>query len=142
MGYKTCFFLGHRDAPESIRPALERAVERHVVQFGVTDFVVGRYGKFDAMSAHAVADAKMRHPPLPLTLLLPYYVAEPKKIAHAELFDDTFYPPGMERVPRRLAILRANRYMVMHSDYLISYGHTPGTTKDLVDYAIRREKRE
>ena len=56
-------------------------------------------------------------------------------------FDNTFYPHGMEKVPRRLAIVRANRYMIDHADYLIAYVWHPGSNaKNLLEYAKKREK--
>ena len=58
----TCFFIGHRDAPDKVLPLLEEEVERHITAYGVRDFVVGRYGNFDALAAHAVVCAKERHP--------------------------------------------------------------------------------
>ena len=70
---KTCFFIGHRDAPEALRPLLDAAVERHITEYGVTEFVVGHYGRFDYMAAGAVQAAKARHPDISLVLLLPYY---------------------------------------------------------------------
>ena len=51
-------------------------------------------------------------------------------------FDGTFYPPGMERAPKRAAIVRANRYMADHCDFLIAYAwHTASNARELVDYA-------
>lgn len=70
---KTCFFIGHRDAPESIYDRLLQAVERHISEYGVTDFVVGRYGNFDHLAALAVMEAKQHHHDVSLTLLMPYY---------------------------------------------------------------------
>ena len=59
-----------------------------------------------------------------------------------EGFDATVYPPGMENVPRRLAIIRANRYVVDHVDFLLAYAwHTGSSTQKLVEYAKKREKR-
>ena len=55
-------------------------------------------------------------------------------------FDGSFYPPGMECVPRRLAIIRANRYLVDTSDFLIAYAPYPGNARKLVEYARRREQ--
>ena len=49
----TSFFIGHRGAPDELRPLLAEAVERHITQYGVTEFIVGHYGRFDAMSAAA-----------------------------------------------------------------------------------------
>ncbi len=54
----TCFFIGHRETPDTLLPILAAEVERHIVEYGVTDFVVGRYGRFDGMAAHGVKIAK------------------------------------------------------------------------------------
>ena len=52
-----------------------------------------------------------------------------------------FYPPGMEKVPYRAAIVAANRYVVDHVDYLIAYAWQPGSNaKELVMYAYKRGK--
>jgi hypothetical protein len=76
-----------------------------------------------------------------LSLLLPYHPAE-RLIALPPGFDSTFYPPGMENVPRRLAIVRANRYMVDHADYLIAYvWHAASNARTLLEYAKKREER-
>ena len=46
--------------------------------------------------------------------------------------------PGMETVPKRAAIVRANRYMVNHSDYLIAYAwHPASNARELVEYALQ-----
>lgn len=58
----SCFFIGHRDAPETLRELLDAAVERHITEYGVTEFVVGHYGRFDYMAASAVQRAKERRP--------------------------------------------------------------------------------
>ena len=45
----------------------------------------------------------------------------------------------MEKVPRKLAIVRANRYMVDHVDYLIAYaGHPASNARDLMAYAQKK----
>ena len=44
----------------------------------------------------------------------------------------------MERAPRKLSIVRANRYMVDHADYLIAYAwHPASNARELVAYARR-----
>ena len=141
MQTSTCFFIGHREAPDALLPLLEEAVERHIVEYGVTDFMVGNYGQFDALAARAVIDAKKRHPEVTLTLLLPYHPFD-RPIPTPEGYDGTFYPPGMETVPRRAAIVRANRYMVDHSSLLIAYvWHAASNARDILEYAQRRERR-
>ena len=58
MGGKSCFFIGHREASEEIYPALYAAVEQHILEYGVTEFIVGHYGGFDRLAASAVKEAK------------------------------------------------------------------------------------
>ena len=137
----TCFFIGHRDAPDALYAPLAAAVERHIVEYGVRTFVVGHYGRFDALAARAVRDAKTRHAGVKLWLLLPYHPSErPFELPHG--FDGTIYPDGMERVPRRAAIVQANRRIVAQSDFLIAYAWQPGSNAGkLAAYARAREKR-
>ena len=138
---KSCFFIGHRETPSDVLPALTEAIERHIVECGVTEFIVGNYGSFDRMAAKAVIAAKEQHPGITLSMLIPYHPAE-QPIKAPPGFDNSFYPPGMEKVPRRLAIVRANRYMVDHVDYLIAYAwHPASNARDLVEYAKKREQR-
>lgn len=138
---KSCFFIGHRKAFSEILPALAEAVEQHITEYGVTEFFVGNYGRFDHMAAKTVIAAKKCHPEITLSMLIPYHPAE-RPVKPSEGFDNTFYPPGMEMVPRRFAIVRANRYMVDHVDYLIAYAWHPASNAwELTEYARRREQR-
>ena len=107
----TCFFIGHRDAPEELSPLLAEAIERHITEYGVTEFIVGHYGAFDRMAAHMVRNAKEQHPDIRLVLLLPYF---PYKFMNelASEFDGSYYPPGMENVPKPFAIVKANEHMI------------------------------
>jgi hypothetical protein len=92
------------------------------------------------MVQSALVKAKEHHPEIMLRLLLPYHPTErPVKVTAG--FDGSFYPPGMESVPRPLAIVRANQYAVRTCDYLICYdtGHI-GNTRELVALARRLEK--
>lgn len=138
MKTTTCFFIGHRDAPEDLRPLLSEAVERHITQCGVTEFIVGHYGRFDAMAASAVRAAKQLHPEISLVLLLPYYPFP----YETDGFDATFYPPDMESVPKPFAIVRANEYVIRTADYLICYDRGQiGKTRDFVELARQRERK-
>ena len=135
---KSCFFIGHREASSEVLPALTEAVEPHIVEYGVTEFIVGNYGGFDYMAAKAVIAAKERYPGITLSMLIPYHPAE-RPLELPQGFDNTFYPPGMEKVPRKLAIVRANRYMVDHVDYLIAYAwHPASNARDLMAYAQKK----
>ena len=135
-----CFFIGHREAPDTLLPFLTDEVERHITEYGVTSFMVGRYGNFDKLTARAVIDAKKCHRSVTLTLLLPYHPFD-RPTPTPEGFDGTFYPPGMETVPKRAAIVRANRYMLEHSSYLIAYvSHPSSGSREVLEAALRRQK--
>ncbi len=140
MKLNSCFFIGHHNAPESIYEVLERTVERCAADYGVTSFTVGHYGNFDAMAARAVRKVKAHRPELKLTLLLPYYSAEIRQ-ALPRGFDNSFYPPGMETVPKRLAIPRANCWMMENSSILIAYVSHPGNAKKLFEQAEKRKEK-
>ena len=141
MQAKSCFFIGHREAPSTLRPQLDKAIERCITEHGVTGFVVGQYGNFDHLAARALITAKKRHPEISLQLLVPYHPAD-RPVAVPDGFDSTFYPEGMETVPKRLAIARANRYMVDHSDCLIAYAwHPASNARELLEYTRKREER-
>lgn len=132
---KTCFFIGHREVSEGLYPALYDAVLRHIEEYGVTDYVVGHYGRFDTLAASAVRAAQKTYPDVQLCLLLPYHPAE-RQVWQPERYDSLYYPPGMEAVPRRAAIVRANRYMVDHCTHPIAYARRPASSaREFVNYA-------
>lgn len=41
----TCFFIGHREAPDTLLFQLTDEIKRHITEYAVTDFAVGRYRK-------------------------------------------------------------------------------------------------
>ena len=135
---KSCFFIGHRDTSPEILPLLENTVEQHIAEYGVSEFIVGNYGSFDHSAAKTVIKAKTRYPWITVSMLIAYHPSE-RPIILPQGFDRTFYPPGMENVPRRFAITRANRYMIDHVDYLIAYARHPASNAwDLVKYAQKK----
>jgi len=135
---KRCFFIGHRDAPESIYPELYAAVERHIKEYGVTEFMVGRYGMFDRMALRAVAEAKIKYPFVKLTMLLAYLPAEGIFEKPAAV-DELYYPQGLETTPRRYAIVRANRYAVGMCGFVIAYvWQAASNARKLLEYAQGR----
>lgn len=101
---------------------------------------MGRYGHFDYLAAQAVIEAKTHHPDVRLVYLRPYHPAE-RPIETPKGFDSSFYPFLTEKIPKRLAIVRANRYMIDNSDYLIAYAWRPGNAREFLEYAQSREER-
>lgn len=133
----SCFFIGHRETDESIVPLLTEAFLRHI-GMGVTQFVVGHYGGFDRLVKRVLLSLKPEYPHVQIVLLLPYHPAT-YTLSVADGFDTVFYPPNMNRVPHKAAIIRANRYMVDHADYLIAYAwHPASNARELLEYAEKR----
>ena len=134
-----CFLIGSQRSPGARSPLLDEAIERHIAEYRVTELVVGRYGRFDQLVAEALRRAKERHPGIRLRLLIPYHPAQ-RPVDVPPGFDGTYYPEGMETVPKRLAILRAGQMAAGESEYLIA---SPGFggPRTITDYALRREKR-
>lgn len=136
-----CFCFGHSDTPEWFAPVLQTAIEHLICQMDVTDFMVGHYGNFDRMVAHAVIEAKNFHSNVTLTLLRPYHPAE-RPIPLPKGFDGSFYPPSMHRIPRRFAIPRANRYMIDQAQHLIACVCYPASNSfELLHYAQKRAQK-
>ena len=92
------------------------------------------------MAAKAVKEAKKQYSNVKLTMLLPYHPAiRPIEIPHG--FDDSYFPEGQERVPPRVAILRANQHMVCRADYLICFvDHPSGGSREILDMALKRQE--
>lgn len=137
---KRCFFFGHRIVASDISNRLVAAIESRITEHGVSEFVVGGYGAFDSLAANSVAKLKPAYPSVRLLRLLSYHPAE-RTVERSDLFDGTVFPDGLERVPRRFAIVQANRYMIDHADFLIAYVcYSTGNARQLLDYAMRKRK--
>lgn len=54
-------------------------------------------------------------------------------------FDTSFYPMGMEKVPKHLAIVAANHKMVDMADSIVCAVRYVGNCWSLLDYARTRE---
>ena len=135
---KSCFFIGHREADERLLPKLTAAIERLITEEQVSFFYVGGYGGFDRIAATAVKRIKLHHPEITLMLVLPYHPGE-RPIETLNGFDGTYYPEGLEKVPRRYAIVRANEIMAKQSDWLISYvRHGASNSRRILEYAQKQ----
>ena len=100
---KSCFFIGHRDAPQSIKENLEATIERIIHENGEMEFIVGDHGNFDRYVQSALSSAKKKYPEIKLLLLTAYHPAT-RRIELPDGFDYVYYPPEMERVPPKYAI--------------------------------------
>lgn len=120
MQMNSCFFIGHADAPESVLVQLMQTIEELIAKENIRYFYVGKHGNFDRLAALAVKNLKKSYPFIQLILVLPYHPGE-RSILVPDGFDGTYYPEGMETVPKKYAIIKANRKMIENVDWLIAY---------------------
>lgn len=138
LEWKSCFFIGHREADERLLPRLELTIERLIAEENVRYFYVGGYGGFDRIAAVAVKRAKQKYPDTTLMLVLPYHPAE-RAVRTPDGFDGTYHPEGLENTPRRYAIVRINQIMVDTCDWLVCYvRHGASNSRNLLEYAQHR----
>lgn len=136
----TCFFIGHRDAPNSIQEQLNQIVEELVRDHHIAECIVGCHGEFDRMATIAVREAKQKYSQLRAYRLTAYHPQD-RRLTVPDLFDDLYYPAGMETVPRRYAIKKANRIALEESDHLIAYVRRDGgNASEILRHAKRMEK--
>ncbi len=134
-----CCFCGHGDVSDTIRPALARQIEEHIRYFGITEFWVGNYGRFDRMACSLVCSAKKNHPEIRLCLLLPYMPTRQMK-DEMDYPDEIIVPSILDNVPRRVAIPKLNKYMVDQSDYIIAcVSHISNGSYKTLEYARKQE---
>lgn len=137
---KSCFLFGHADCPDTILSRIESAIEKLYIQQNVSIFYVGNRGRFDSLAVTAVKRLKLQYPDIQLHLLLSYHPGERIEVL-TEGFDGSYYPP-LENIPRRFAIVRANKFMISTADAIICYVKHAGNARALLDYSLRRQKKE
>lgn len=134
---QACFFVGHRNTPESIRPDLLTLVD-DCMAAGYKEFIVGHHGQFDTMAASVVKELKPQYPDVQLIMLLPYHPAE-YPIELPSGFDAGYYPSGMEAMPRSLsglaASFEATRLAILDVECVIAYVCHPGRARNFTQYA-------
>lgn len=135
MDEKSCFFIGHREADERLLPELLRCVERLVTEEGVAYFYVGNHGGFDRIAAAAVKKTREKYTGITLMMVLSYHPGE-HSVELPQGFDGLYYPTGLEKVPKRFAVARANKLMVDSCEWLVAYAyHGASNSRNLLEYA-------
>lgn len=140
MDNKVCFLFGHATTPYEAITRIETAAEHHYQEHGIRTFIVGNRGNFDGYAATAIKALKQRYNDVSLLLLLAYHPGK-RAVDLTDGFDNSYYPP-LEGTPRQYAIVRANRYMVDTADSIICYVKHIGNTRNLLEYAQRRQRKD
>ncbi|MBR2406283.1 MAG: hypothetical protein IKB04_04480 [Clostridia bacterium] len=114
---KCCTFFGHADAPAEIIPELKEIIQYCIKKHAVDTFYVGEQGNFDRYARQIIKEIQQEQSEITYYVVLSYL---PKKTADFST-ENTIYPEGLEMVPRRFAIDKRNRWMIDHSDFVITY---------------------
>ena len=131
-------FFGHKDVfeKEQLKQRVQQVIEQLIGE-GATLFLLGGYGGFDSVAAHAVHELKKDNPQIHSTLVIPYL----NRDYDTKLYDDTTYPP-LEGVPLKFAISKRNEWMVDQADAVVAYvTHGWGGAAATLQYAERKNKR-
>lgn len=134
----TITFCGHGklNYNENDKNKLYNVVEK-LILCGADEFLLGGYGNFDIISAEVVKSLKIKYKNINSVLVIPYIGRD----FNHSLYDCSEYPP-IENVPKRLAIIKRNEWMIDKSDVLVAYviNHFGGAVKTL-EYAKRKNKK-
>lgn len=119
---KFCCGFGHRNVSENIEEKLLLAVH-NAVQDGCEVFYTGAMGDFDRLFSSAVRRVRSSYPHIRLICVKPYFTRDlhTNREYHAALYDNVIIPPELTGVHYKAAIPLRNRWMVEHSDLILSY---------------------
>ena len=138
---KLCFLFGHSIIPAALQEQIQEAAWRHYRDHGIRQFYVGYHGQFDQTAIAALRNLKGRCPDITLMLVTPYHPSA-QRVFLPEGFDGFYYPEGMEAVPPRFAIVRANRLMIRAADSVICYVQHGGNSRALLEQARKRQQKQ
>ena len=132
-----CSFIGHRDAPDSIHSILHQTLCALIERERVDCFYVGEQGAFDRLVLLELRELQKRYPYIQYCVVLAYY--DPIGRQNPSIKEKTLYPWGLERVPRRYAISRRNRWMIEQSSFLVAYVNSEiGNSASVLRMAYKR----
>lgn len=113
-----CTFFGHRDCPQSVFVRLKEEIRKMITENQVECFYVGNHGAFDWYARCALRELQKEYSAIRWYVVLAYL---PKASDKDTAYENSIYPEGIESVPLRYAINYRNRWMLEHSDHVITY---------------------
>ena len=137
----TCTFFGHSNTKEEIIPKLQSVLKDLIENEGVDKFYVGNHGFFDHYVRKTLKEFQKRwYPHIRYFVVLAYL---PEKNDELSIIDysDTIYPEGIEKVPKKAAIVWRNEWMIAHSDFVVvNVLHSFGGAARFAALAERKKK--
>ncbi len=130
-----CTFIGHRNAPNEIKPTLKQVLVNLIEKENVNKFYVGNHGNFDCMVKDILKELKQIYP-------INYYVVLaylPTKENHTD-YSETIYLDELNCVPYKYRIVERNKQMIKKSDFVVVYVKHIGNTEMFKDFAEKLNK--
>lgn len=115
---KTCTFFGHRDAPDCIKEKLIDTITQLVLYKNVDCFYVGTHGNFDRLAYSALDALHKKYPFIQYNHVLAYMPSENDYERNGEY---SLLPDGIELIIPKFAISFRNKWMIEHSDYVVTF---------------------
>lgn len=138
MKKQTVTFFGHKDTPKETEPTLRATLVNLIENHNAVNFYVGNNGNFDIMVRHVLEELSVIYP-IQYSVVLAYL---PVQKDENENLKNTILPEGIETVPKRFAISYRNKWMIDHSDIVVTYvTHNFGGASQFKEMAERKGKR-
>lgn len=143
MKNKVCCGFGHRQVYDPISPSLYKILENLIVKENCTVFMTGKSGEFDECFSSALFSLKRSYPHISVILVMPYLSKELNayKTVYEHAYDEIVIPEISASAHYKAAIKLRNRWMIDHSDFVISYLFRDfGGAYEAVKYASKQNK--
>ena len=115
-------FFGHWIINQNIYNDVKSVVIDLIENQKATTFYVGTHGGFDDMAQKVLAELSLVYPSIKYYIVFAYYDTKHKYFeSDEECIKHTIFPEGLEKVPRRFAIIERNRWMIKQSDIVVTY---------------------
>lgn len=137
---KTCTFFGHRDCPDSVYPILFNTIVDLIKNGNVSRFFVGDHGNFDTLTIRIFKELIPLYPEIKFFVVLAY-IPTNKGQLNTFISENSLIPDNIETVPKKFAIVYRNKWLIQHSDIVITYiTHPFGGTSQFAELAKRKNK--
>ena len=143
----TVAFFGHREIDHfrETEQTLEKLIENLIREHAYVEFLVGRNGEFDQLTASTVRSVRKQqdYRNCSLVLVLPYMTAEfrDNEASFLEYYDEVEVSSAAEGVHFKSAMQTRNREMVDRADLVVfCVDHTSGGAYQTLKYAKKIHK--
>ena len=142
----TITFFGHSKIYNNayLVDKIENTILQQIKKAEKITFYCGGYGDFDNICARVCRSIKKRGVDCEILLIIPYLPESGRADMRCKIdegiYDGSVYPP-IEQVPKRLAILKRNEWMIDNSDVVVAFVKQDfGGAYKALEYARRRKK--